>query len=220
MAVRVPDSATSRMSQLQNPKSCANRACLRGMLRCLFVISPLLAISFSLSWATEGPSKDSNAAAAQKGKKRMEIQVTSNAFSEGGAIPEKYTCDGQNVSPPLKWSGVPANAESIAIICEDPDAPSGTFTHWVLYDIVGKTTELPEGSTGGGKEGVNDFKKNGYGGPCPPPGKPHRYFFRVYALDTNSLGNAGSSKDDVTTAMKGHIVAQGQVMGTYKRSKK
>ncbi len=149
----------------------------------------------------------------------MKLDVSSSAFSEGQSIPEKYSCDGQDASPPIKWSGAPANAKSIAIICEDPDAPSGTFTHWVLYDLPGATKELAEGSSDGGKEGANGFGKKGYGGPCPPPGRPHRYFFRVYALDTPSLGDAGRSKEEVTAAMQGHILAQGQLMGTYKRNK-
>lgn len=107
----------------------------------------------------------------------------------------------------------------MAIVADDPDAPSGTFTHWVLYDLPTKTAELTEGSSGGGKEGVNGFKKTGYGGSCPPPNGAHRYFFHVYALDIDSLGNAGFSKQDVTAAMKGHILAEGQTMGTYKRKK-
>ncbi len=151
--------------------------------------------------------------------KTMTLHVSSSAFSEGQSIPEKYTCDGQNISPPISWSGAPANAKSIAVICEDPDAPSGNFTHWVLYDVPGQTNELTEGSSGNGKEGVNGFGKAGYGGPCPPPGGPHRYFFRVYALDTESLGKPGLSKDDITAAMKGHIVAEGQTMGRYARKK-
>jgi Raf kinase inhibitor-like YbhB/YbcL family protein len=151
--------------------------------------------------------------------KTMKLDVSSSAFSEGQSIPEKYTCDGQNVSPPIKWSGAPANTKSIAIICEDPDAPSGTFTHWVLYNLPGTTKELAEGSSGGGKEGMNDFGKKGYGGPCPPPGRPHRYYFRVYALDTASLGDAGRSKEEVTAVMQGHILAQGQLMARYKRNK-
>jgi Raf kinase inhibitor-like YbhB/YbcL family protein len=149
----------------------------------------------------------------------MALDVTSSAFSEGQSIPEKYTCDGQNVSPPIKWSGASEKTKSIAIICEDPDAPSGTFSHWVLYDLPGSTKELAEGSSGGGKEGVNGFGKKGYGGPCPPPGPAHGYFFRIYALDTESLSNAGSSKENITAAMQGHILAQRQLMGRYKRNK-
>jgi Raf kinase inhibitor-like YbhB/YbcL family protein len=152
-------------------------------------------------------------------EKTMALDVRSSAFSEGKSIPEKYTCDGQNISPPMKWSGAPEKTKSIAIICEDPDAPSGTFTHWVLYDLPSTTSELAEGSSVGGKEGVNGFGNKGYGGPCPPSGPAHRYFFRIYALDTESLGNAGSSREDVTSAMHGHILAQGQLMGRYKRNK-
>lgn len=149
----------------------------------------------------------------------MSLVVSSSAFSEGQFIPEKYTCDGQNVSPPIKWSGAPEKTKSIGIICEDPDAPSGIFTHWVLYDLPGTTKELAEGSSGGAKEGMNGFGKKGYGGPCPPAGGAHRYFFRVYALDTESPGNAGSSKEEVIAAMQGHILAEGQLMGRYKRNK-
>jgi hypothetical protein len=156
-------------------------------------------------------------ASSHSAGKTMKLDVSSSAFSEGQFIPEKHTCDGGNVSPPIQWSGPPANAKSIAIICEDPDAPSGTFTHWVLYDLPGTTKGLTERLSGGGKDGVNGFGKKGYGGPCPPPGRAHRYFFRVYALDTQSLGHAGSSKEDVTAGMQGHILAQGELMGRYKR---
>ena len=149
----------------------------------------------------------------------MTLHVSSSAFSEGKSIPEKYTCDGQNVSPPLAWNGAPSNTSSFAIITDDPDAPSGTFTHWVLYNLPAGVTELKESDFGGGQEGMNDFRKKGYGGPCPPPNGPHRYFFRVYALDRSSLGSAGLSKQHVITAMKGHILAEGQLMGTYRRKR-
>ncbi len=104
-------------------------------------------------------------------------------------------------------------------MCEDPDAPSGTFTHWTLYNLPAAIIELTPGSNGGGNEGVNGFKKTGYGGPCPPPNGPHRYFFRVYALDIGSLGGAGLSRQEVDAAMKGHILAEGQLMGRYKRKR-
>ena len=149
----------------------------------------------------------------------MALHVSSSAFSEGQPIPEKYSCDGRNLSPPLKWNGAPEKTKSLAIIADDPDAPSGTFTHWVLYDLPAKTSELKEGSSGAGKEGVNSFKKTGYGGPCPPPNGAHRYVFHVYALDIDSLGKAGLSKQDVSAAMKGHVLAEGQLIGKYKRAK-
>ena len=149
----------------------------------------------------------------------MALHVSSSAFSEGQPIPEKYSCDGRNLSPPLKWNGAPEKTKSLAIIADDPDAPSGTFTHWVLYDLSAKTSELKEGSSGAGKEGVNSFKKMGYGGPCPPPTGAHRYVFHVYALDIDSVGKAGLSKQDVSAAMKGHVLAEGQLIGKYKRAK-
>jgi Raf kinase inhibitor-like YbhB/YbcL family protein len=149
----------------------------------------------------------------------MPLQVSSPAFSEGHTIPTKYTCDGENVSPPLEWSGQPAATKSVAIICEDPDAPSGTFTHWVLYDMAGDTHRLEEGSSGNGKEGQNSFKQAGFGGPCPPAQDgPHRYVFRVYALDVESLGRPGMLQQEVEAAMRGHILAKGQLMARYQRA--
>jgi Raf kinase inhibitor-like YbhB/YbcL family protein len=160
-----------------------------------------------------------SALSAQQSRRPMTLHVSSSAFSEGKSIPQNYTCDGQNVSPPLTWTGAPTNTRSFVIIADDPDAPSGTFTHWVLYDLPAGATELKEAASGGGKEGVNDFGKKGYGGPCPPPDGPHRYFFHVYALDRGSLGSAGLSKQGVTAAMKGHILAEGQLVGTYRRKR-
>lgn len=148
----------------------------------------------------------------------MAFQVSSSAFSESQSIPQKYTCDGQNVSPPLQWEGAPRNTRSFAIVVDDPDAPSGTFVHWVLYNLPASTSELKEGSSGGGQEGVNGFQKTGYGGPCPPPGRPHRYFFHIYRLDIDSAGNAGLSKQDLVAAIQGHILAEGQLIGRYKRA--
>lgn len=148
----------------------------------------------------------------------MTLRVSSPAFSNGSAIPRKYTCDGQNAAPPLEWSGVPEKARTLAVICDDPDAPSGTFTHWLLYDIPASTEGLPEHPTTG-RSGVNSFGKTGFGGPCPPrKDDAHHYHFRVYALDVDSLGPAGLSKDDALNAMRGHILAEGEVVGTYKRA--
>ena len=153
----------------------------------------------------------------------MNAQLTSSAFSEGSAIPKKHTCDDRDASPPLKWSGVPANAKSLALICDDPDAPAGTWVHWVLYNIPAMVTELPEGVPatevvqGGAKQGLNDFQRLGYGGPCPPRGKPHRYYFKLYALDAELSLKPSATKRDVVNAMQGHILAEGQLMGTYQR---
>ncbi len=147
----------------------------------------------------------------------MTLEVTSPAFEPESRIPKKYTCDGEDVSPPLMWSGVPAEAKSLALIVDDPDAPMGTWVHWVLYDLPPDLDSLPEGARGMGKEGVNDFRKTGYGGPCPPRGSEHRYFFKVYALDTVTNLKSGATKRDLENAMRGHILAQGQLIGIYGR---
>lgn len=148
----------------------------------------------------------------------MALQVSSPAFSDNGTIPKQYTCDGQNVAPPLQWSGVPEQAKSVAVICDDPDAPSGTFTHWVLYDIPASTHSLGERASIG-TAGVNSFGEAGFGGPCPPKkDHEHHYHFRVYALDVDSIGPAGLSKEDAVEAMSGHILAEGDLVGIYKRA--
>jgi len=151
------------------------------------------------------------------------MQLSSAVFNEGGAIPAPYTCDGRNVSPPLKWSGAPEGTKALALIVDDPDAPAGTWVHWVLYDLPAGPNELPEDVqksqyvAGGAMQGLNDFKHLGYGGPCPPPGKPHRYFFKLYALDQPLGQKPGLTKKELERAMEKHILAQGQLMGTYKR---
>jgi Raf kinase inhibitor-like YbhB/YbcL family protein len=161
------------------------------------------------------------AAADKNGKERMEL--SSSAFTEGGLIPAQYTYDDKNVSPPLKWSGVPTGAKSLALIADDPDAPSGTWVHWVLYDLPPTATELAEDVpksqyvAAGARQGLNDFRHLGYGGPCPPPGKPHRYFFKLYALDAALDLKPGAAKKDLERAMEKHVVAHAQLMGTYKR---
>jgi Raf kinase inhibitor-like YbhB/YbcL family protein len=166
----------------------------------------------------------SDSQAAEKTEKGA-MQLISTAFSEGTPIPAQYTCDGKNASPPLKWSGVPSGVKSFALIADDPDAPVGTWVHWVLYDLPPDASELaqdlPKGPQipNGAKQGLNDFKQLGYGGPCPPPGKPHRYFFKLYALDTQLALKPGATKKEVERAMEKHILAQGQLMGTYKRQR-
>ena len=153
------------------------------------------------------------------------MDITSSAFHPGGIIPAKYTCDGADVSPPLRWTGVPPTAKSLAVICDDPDAPVGTWVHWVLYDLPVAVAELGEKTTtaatlpNGAKQGVNDFKSIGYGGPCPPPGKPHRYFFKFYAIDTSLALKAGATKQELLKAIEGHVLAEGELMGTYQRKK-
>lgn len=153
----------------------------------------------------------------------MSISLTSPAFAEDQPIPEKYTCAGPDVSPPLKWSSAPANTKSFALIVDDPDAPGGVWVHWVIYNLPSTTTALAENTpqlpklSDGTKQGINDFRQTGYGGPCPPPGKPHRYFFKLYALDTLLDLKPGATKKDLLKAMEGHVLAEGQLMGIYQR---
>ena len=152
----------------------------------------------------------------------MDIKITSSAFQDGGLIPAKYTCDGADVSPPLQWDAVPEGTKSIALICDDPDAPMGTFVHWVLFNLPAETRQLaekvPPDKTlpSGARQGTSDFGRVGYGGPCPPSGT-HRYFFKIYALDTKLDLPAGARKGDLLKAMQGHILGQGQIIGKYKR---
>ena len=152
----------------------------------------------------------------------MEIKITSSAFEDGGLIPAKYTCDGADVSPPLQWDAVPEGTRSIALICDDPDAPMGTWVHWVLFNLPSDAKELAENIPteetlpNGAKQGVNDFGRIGYGGPCPPGGT-HRYFFKIYALDTEVDLQAGADKRRLLKTMEGHILGQGQLIGKYKR---
>ena len=150
------------------------------------------------------------------------MELSSLAFNDGDMIPDKYTCDGADISPPLEWGLVHEDTKSIALICDDPDAPVGTWVHWVYYDIPADTKGLPENIApqenpdNGGKQGTNDFRRIGYGGPCPPGGT-HRYYFKIYALDTILNLPAGADKKLLLKAMEGHIIGQAQIMGKYKR---
>jgi len=151
------------------------------------------------------------------------LVLTSPAFAEGRPIPTKHTGDGKDVSPALQWSGVPDGTRSLALICDDPDAPVGTWVHWVLFNLPPTIAELPENVppaenvANGAKQGQNDFGHLGYGGPAPPPGRPHRYFFKLYALDCEVALRPGATKRDLMKAFEGHVLAEGQLMGTYQR---
>lgn len=153
----------------------------------------------------------------------MPFELKSDAFSHGGDIPRKYTCDGSDISPALSWGEPPAGTQSVALITDDPDAPGGTWVHWVLYDLPTSVRELSENVPkdqelkNSARQGRNDFRKIGYGGPCPPPGRPHRYFFKLYALDAKLGIKAGVSKADLEETMRGHVLAETQLMGRYKR---
>jgi Raf kinase inhibitor-like YbhB/YbcL family protein len=149
----------------------------------------------------------------------MAIEVSSPAFEPGGAIPRKHTGEGEDVSPALTWTGVPDETKEIALICDDPDAPTpAPWVHWVVYKIPADRTGLPEGDTQGALEGKNDFGGTGYGGPMPPRGHGvHRYHFKVYALDTELEVAAGLTKERLLKAMEGHVLAEGELIGTYER---
>ena len=148
----------------------------------------------------------------------VEMRLTSPAFQNNEPIPSEYTCDGSDLSPPLSISDVPSNAKSIVLIMDDPDAPVGTWDHWVVFNIPTSTKQIAKGTEPNGVAGRNSWGRTGYGGPCPPSGT-HRYFFKLYALDTILNLPEGSTKKDLEREMQGHILAQAQLMGTYKRSR-
>ena len=152
----------------------------------------------------------------------MAFTLQSSAFQNGGNIPKKFTCEAADVTPELNWSGAPEKTQSFALIADDPDAPMRTWVHWVIYDLPPNTTKLSEGvpkqeQAASGTQGTNDFGKIGYSGPCPPPGKPHRYFFKLYALDGKLNLKPGARKAELETAMKGHVLAQAELVGKYGR---
>ena len=146
------------------------------------------------------------------------IKVTSSAFHEGGNIPSKFTCDVSDTSPPLQIAGIPSNAKTLVLIADDPDAPGGLFTHWLVWNIPPQTTLIAEGSAPKGAQGANDFGKSGYRGPCPPSGT-HRYSFKIFALDRELGLRFGAKRSEVDAAMKGHVIAQGELIGRYARKK-
>ena len=178
----------------------------------------LIAFGVALAVATAGET-------ATARKETLPMKLASNAFREGQAIPTKHTCDGADVSPPLTWTDAPAGTKSFALICDDPDAPVGTWVHWVIYGLPAAAKELSENVAtsdtlpNGAKQGLNDFRRVGYGGPCPPPGGPHRYFFILYALDTEPSLKPRATKQELLRVMEGHILAESQLMGTYRRAR-
>ena len=158
---------------------------------------------------------------AENKEPRMELK--SSVLKEGANIPRKHTCDADDVSPLLSWDNAPAGTRAIALIADDPDAPGGTWVHWVIYDLPADTKELAEGVAKtetlerGAKQGVNDFRRVGYSGPCPPPGLPHRYFFKLYALDAPTNLKPRATKQQLLDAIKGHILSEAQLVGRYQR---
>jgi Raf kinase inhibitor-like YbhB/YbcL family protein len=151
------------------------------------------------------------------------IELKTTSFTPGGFIPKRFTCEAADVSPALAWTDPPLGTQSFAIIEDDPDAPSGTFVHWVVYDLPAAYRKLPEALSGngqmlgGGRQGTNDFSRTGYSGPCPPPGRPHRYFIKLYALDAILNLRPAASRRELDAAMQGHILAQAELMGRFQR---
>jgi Raf kinase inhibitor-like YbhB/YbcL family protein len=180
----------------------------RQLVLCLCAVT----VSLAAAWE-EGP---------------VGLSLTSSAFREAGAIPGQYTCDGADRSPPLAWSGVPEGTITLALLADDPDAPGGTWVHWVLYDVPATLSGLPEAvatverpsGLAGAVQGRNDFGRLGYGGPCPPPGPAHRYVFTLVALATKVGLGPGASKQQVDRAMSGHVLATAQLVGTYARARR
>ncbi len=163
------------------------------------------------------------AAFVVKGGLAMAFTLSSNAFSASATIPKKYTCDATDVSPPLTWTDVPDGTKAFALICDDPDAPVGTWVHWVLFDLPAAALSLSEGVPAtetladGSKQGFNDFRRIGYGGPCPPKGPAHRYYFKLYALDSPTGLKPRANKADVLRAIEGHVLGEAVLMGKYQR---
>jgi Raf kinase inhibitor-like YbhB/YbcL family protein len=188
------------------------------MIRFIFLPLLFFGLPFTCQQQTQKEQPDLNI----EGEKSMQIKLTSPAFEEGGMIPEKFTCEGEDISPRLNWENIPNGTQTIALICDDPDAPMGTWVHWVIFNIPSTEKFLPENVAtierldNGALQGRNDFRKVGYGGPCPPGGT-HRYYFKIYALSSILQLKPGVSKKELLQAMSNLILAEGQLMGKYKR---
>jgi Raf kinase inhibitor-like YbhB/YbcL family protein len=183
------------------------------MQRRLVIVAAAAAVGLA-----SGCGDDGGATSAPAPSAAQRITVSSTAFTEGGTIPRRYTCDGEDVSPPLSFSGVPSGTKGLAVLVEDPDAPHGTFTHWVVWNAPPSHTSWPAGQLPrGAAQGRNGFKKNGYGGPCPPKGQRHHYVFSAYAADRTLDLKSGASADAVKRALTGHALASGHLTGLYGR---
>ena len=187
------------------------------MKRTFFYFLVLLSILISSCASSQTQTSETPTAEAQATEVNMSLQITSNAFANGQSIPVKYSCKGNNISPDLAWSEPPAGTQSFALIVDDPDAPMGTWVHWVLYNLPASTRSLQENTNSTGMStGKNSSGNMHYDGPCPPSGT-HRYYFKLYALDTNLNLSPGATKEQVLNAMQGHVLAQGELMGTFSK---
>lgn len=187
--------------------------------------APLIVLLFAVNFKAGNPSLVGDLSglfAAQAGSNSA-FALSSPGFPAGGEIPKQFTCDGENVSPQLIWTQPPTGTQALALVTDDPDAPAGTWTHWVIFDLPSASRGLPENTpkvedlSGGGSQGENSFHKLGYDGPCPPPGKTHRYFFKLYALNRKLGLRPGVTKPELDQAMKNHILGHVEWMGTYHR---
>lgn len=185
--------------------------------------SPIMTVALALPFALSSHFAARAVPHFSTTEQAMSFTLSSPSFSSGGAIPKKFTCDGADVSPQLTWTEPPAGTKTLALLADDPDAPVGNWNHWTMWNLPPTVRTLPEGVSkqahlpDGSVQGVNDFRKTGYNGPCPPPGKPHRYYFKLFALDTKLDLKAGAAKRDLEGAMKSHILAEAEWMGRYGR---
>ena len=190
---------------MQSPRPSSSSAGLQRQLARAIFLSTIISGAFHASLSS--------------GENNVALTISSKSFANGGSIPKKFTCDGQDVSPELSWNEGPAGTNSFALLADDPDAPVGNWNHWTLWNAPPESRGLPEGTSktaqlaDGTHQGINDFPTIGYNGPCPPPGKPHRYYFKLFALDAKLTLKEKSGKRELEAAMKGHILAQGEWMG-------
>ena len=205
---------------MKPPHSFGNIARFARHRRLLAAFATVLTISF----APETRLRSAVTSSVLEGPEPpMTMTISSPSFTNGGNIATKFTCDGADVSPQLKWTDPPAATKSFALLSDDPDAPVGNWNHWTLWNLPAEAHDLPEGISkdahlpDGSHQGLNDFRKPGYNGPCPPPGKPHRYYFKIFALDSKLELSPKASKKELEAAMKGHILAQAEWMGRYGR---
>jgi hypothetical protein len=196
----------------------------RSVVLLLAIAGPLCSYCLEqASWSQAKNPAPARHAQGNPGGKTMAFALKSAAFAEQGTIAKNFTCDGVDRSPALSWSGAPSGTHAFALIADDPDAPAGTWTHWILWNLPAQATALPEGVAktevleDGARQGKNDFGRIGYGGPCPPAGKQHRYYFKLFALDAKLDLKPGANRKELEAAMKPHVLAEAQYMGTYKR---
>jgi len=197
---------------------------MKKLANASFIAALLFLITLGCQGKNKAEDRKQNSENSMGEQTMADIKLKSSAFVDGDTIPEKYTCDGRDISVPLEWTGVPESTKSLALIADDPDAPRGTWVHWVVFNIPPHIQKLHEAislkadsSFAGTIEGLTDFGRTGYGGPCPPRGPAHRYFFKLYALDTTLDLTDKATKADLEKAMKGHILASGIIMGKYAR---